>query len=216
MRPDFPVEPGLWHGTERNTRDQERKRRLLDAALELYGTQGYRATTVHAVCQSARVSTRSFYELYADQGELLTRLYHDLNNEVLDAIAARTVLPAADALSAVKALVAAALGPMLEDERKARVLQVEVVGVSQALARERRLTTRRMAAAVDAAFDDIAAAGLIEAAPKGLTSLILIGGITEALVQRVETKPSQRESKAEFIEQVAQVIVRMTGTGTPR
>lgn len=207
------TESSLWHGTARHVRDQERRRRLLDAALELYGTIGYRAATVQAVCRLAKVSTRSFYELYSDQEELLERLYLDLNGEVLEAITDVVIGPASDAFTAARKLVAAALGPMLNDERKARVLEVEAVGVSEALERERRLTLRRLAAAVDAAFAALADAGVIVAVPQGLTSLILVGGITEALVQRVQTQPAEREPTTEFIDEVTRVIVRVTEPG---
>jgi AcrR family transcriptional regulator len=200
----------LWHGTARHTRDQERRRRLLDAALELYGTAGYRRTTVAAVCRLAKVSTRSFYELYADQEQLLERLYLDLNGEVLAALTELTIEPVPNVFAVGRRLVAAALGPMLQDERKARVLEVEVVGISEALEHERRLNFRRLADAVDTAFDALANARLIDRVPKGLTSLILVGGITEALVQRVQTEPSDRVSTPEFLDEVTRVIVSVT------
>ena len=205
------AESPLWHGTERDVRDTERRRRLLDAALELYGTVGYGSTTVGAVCRLAKVSTRSFYQLYADHHELLTRLYLDLNEEVLAAIDARPLDPGQDLLTATRTLVAQVLGPMLTDDRKARVMEVETVGVSEELEQQRRLTIHRLAAALDDAFEDFAAAGLISSAPGGLTSLVLIGGITEALVQRVQSEPSEREPVADFIEQITAVIVRFTG-----
>ena len=47
-----------------SSRDEKRRHQLLDAALQVY------ATTVQAVCRQAHVSTRSFYELYADKFEL--------------------------------------------------------------------------------------------------------------------------------------------------
>lgn len=205
------AESPLWHGTERDVRDTERRRRLLDAALELYGTVGYGSTTVGAVCRLAKVSTRSFYELYSEHQELLAHLYLDLNQEVLGAITGGTGAPAGDVLAATRMLVAAALGPMLADERKARVMQVEVVGVSAEMERQRRHTNRQLAGAVDEAFEGFAAAGLIDKAPGGLAGIILIGGITEALVQRVQTDPGLRGPTPEFIDSIAKVIVTMTG-----
>lgn len=201
---------GLWHGTARETRDRQRRRRLLNAALELYGTVGYRASTVQGVCRLAKVSTRSFYEIYADHEHLLESLCHDLNDEVLAAIAERAEAPAPDAFAATRRLVSAVLGPMLADDRKARVLQVEAVGVSEALEQERRRNFRRLGAAVDRAFEGFAAAGLIASAPSGLASLIIVGGITEALVQRVQTEFSVRVPTSVFIDEVAEVVVRMT------
>lgn len=213
MTADPEAEAPLWHGTARDVRDGERRQRLLEAALELYGTVGYGASTVQGVCKLAKVSTRSFYELYSEHQDLLAHLYLALNEEVLAAITGGTGGPVPNVLAATRTLVAAALGPMLADERKARVMEVEVVGVSVELERQRRLTNRRLADAVDAAFEGFAAAGLIDEAPGGLAGLILIGGITEALVQRVQTDPAVREPTQEFIDSIATVIVRITGPG---
>ncbi|MGV8885021.1 MAG: TetR/AcrR family transcriptional regulator [Microbacteriaceae bacterium] len=203
-------EIGLWRGTAQHTRDQERRQRLLDAALELYGTVGFRATTIQHLCSLAKVSTRSFYELYASQEELLQALYLRLNAEVLAVITDVSIGDEPAVFSVVRGFVAAALEPMLLDERKARVLEVEAVGVCESLERERRMTFRRLAGAIDAALAALAATGRSAPPPGGLTSLILVGGITEALVQRVQTVAAERTSTAEFLDEVSRVIVRVT------
>ncbi|ALE91664.1 hypothetical protein AOC05_03810 [Arthrobacter alpinus] len=100
---------------------------------------------------------------------------------------------------------------MVRDERKARELQVEAGGVSEALEQERRPNFRRLAAAVDCAFEGFAAAGLIASAPSELASLIIVGGITEALVQRVQTESSVRIRTSVFIDVVTAVAVQMPG-----
>jgi AcrR family transcriptional regulator len=48
-------------GESANDRLARRRRQLLDAGLELFGTTGYRATTVRQLCREARVSDRYFY-----------------------------------------------------------------------------------------------------------------------------------------------------------
>ncbi|MDN6605825.1 TetR/AcrR family transcriptional regulator, partial [Brevibacterium sp.] len=59
---------GLWRGTSRADRDGARRERLLEAALELYGTLGFRGTSIQALCQESGVSSRSFYELFPARG----------------------------------------------------------------------------------------------------------------------------------------------------
>ena len=54
--------------------------------------------------------------------------------------------------AALGTLGAAALVPLLQEERKARVMEIEAVGVSEALEQQRRLAIRRLAAAVDTAL----------------------------------------------------------------
>lgn len=40
----------------------ERRQRLLETGLELFGTEGYLPTTVEKLCSHAKVTTRHFYE----------------------------------------------------------------------------------------------------------------------------------------------------------
>jgi AcrR family transcriptional regulator len=48
-------------------RDAERRSRLLAAGRELIGTQGYAAVSVEKLCATSKVSTRHFYQLYANK-----------------------------------------------------------------------------------------------------------------------------------------------------
>ena len=206
----------IWRGSAQSARDEERRRRLRAAALEIYGTSGYATATVRDVCRLAHVSTRSFYELYPEQTGLLRELYRELNVEVLTGFDAAEGDIGRPLAPAVRALVSAALAPMLHDERKARVLEVEAVGVSEDLERERRQAYREFAAAIDAAFAAFVRAGLVPVAPPPLTALILVGGITEALVQRVQAPPHERPDADVFIDQVAAVILQVLGAPDPR
>ena len=199
----------LWRGSARSSRDETRRRRLREAALELYGTNGYPATTVQSICRQAKVSSRSFYELYPQQEELLADLYRELNQEVMEGISHARVADGETLEHFVREMVAKALTPMLSDDRKARVLEVESVGISDELEQHRREAYRALARAIDEAFMALAVAGMSREAPGGLTSLILVGGITEALVQRVQTPRAKRTPPEVFIDQVSEVALRL-------
>lgn len=227
---------GMWRGTSRADRDGARRERLLEAALELYGTLGFRATSIQALCHESGVSSRSFYELFparkagptaedgtapeslSAQESLLEQLYIVLNAEIGEAIATLTIPAAASLRDATVHVVSAALMPMLRDERKARVLEVEAVGVNESLEARRRETMRMLAAAVDSAFVRLQSAydlpdlGFSPEADGGdLTSLIVVGGITEALVQRVHTPVPERMSTTAFLTHIAEVAMRAYG-----
>ena len=68
-----PSPPGStrWAGVPAAERRTERRRLLLDAALELFGTEGDAATSVRAVCKKAQLNARYFYENFADRDALL-------------------------------------------------------------------------------------------------------------------------------------------------
>lgn len=221
---------GLWRGTSRADRDGARRQRLLEAALELYGTRGFRATSIQALCQESGVSSRSFYELFAAhrsgspresitaQESLLEQLYIVLNQEIVEALATLTIPAGTSLLDATVHVVSAALMPMLGDERKARILEVEAVGVNDSLEARRRETMRMLAGSVDAAVahlqnaHDVPNHGAQSGAERAdLTSLILVGGITEVLVQRVHTPVEERTSTTEFLTGIAEVALRAHG-----
>lgn len=221
---------GLWRGTSRADRDAARRERLFAAALELYGTRGFRATSIQALCQESGVSSRSFYELFAArrsgsaresitaQESLLEQLFVVLNEEIVEALTTLRIPAGASLLDATVHIVSAALMPMLGDERKARVLEVESVGVNESLEAKRRETMLMLAASVDSAFAHVQSAyglpQLDRASQTGggdLTSLILVGGITEALVQRVHAPAQERTSTTEFLTHIAEVAMRAHG-----
>lgn len=80
-RPPEPAQGRPWRGKSPQERRDARRRRLLDAALELFGTTGYAATSVTTLCARAGVSPRHFYELYAGREQLLADLYDEIVRE---------------------------------------------------------------------------------------------------------------------------------------
>lgn len=108
----------------------ERRRRLLDSALELFGTQGYAATPVEKLCAHARVTTRHFYEQFSDREALLIAVFEEVMTatgaRVLAALAAPGTAPGEHFAAALQAF----LDAQLEDPRRARLTTTEVLGVS--------------------------------------------------------------------------------------
>ena len=122
--------------TAAERRDQRRER-LLEAGLELFGTQGYAETSVRAVSSAAGLNSRYFYESFASREELLCHVYERVVQEIAGAVV--EVTATADTIEdQAREGVRAAWSIMTRDRRKARILAVEVVGVSERLERMRR------------------------------------------------------------------------------
>lgn len=51
-------------GLDPQQRREQRRELLLDAALELFATRGYLESPIELLCQTAKVSTKSFYEVF--------------------------------------------------------------------------------------------------------------------------------------------------------
>ena len=107
------------------------------AGLQLYGKQGRPQPTIAEICALARVTTRNFYESFASREDLLLALYERLLAEqatrVRRALEERDLdAPFADQ---ARPVIEAFIRPWAEDVRKARVAQMQIMGVSPDLDR---------------------------------------------------------------------------------
>lgn len=65
----------LWQGQTPDAREADRRQRLVEAGIELVGTQGVAALTMRAACREAAVGPRYFYELFTGREDLLEAVY---------------------------------------------------------------------------------------------------------------------------------------------
>ncbi|MFB4318404.1 TetR/AcrR family transcriptional regulator [Actinomadura sp. 21ATH] len=136
---------GTYGGRTAEERRAERRRRFLDAGLELFGGgPGYRATGVAELSRAAGLSTRQFYEEFRTLEDLLAELHLEVNDRaeraVLAALAGLDDLPLPERATA---LFHAYATDVTGDPRRIRIAFVEIIGVSprmdhQRLARRRR------------------------------------------------------------------------------
>lgn len=107
----------------------ERRARLMEAALELFGTQGYAATPVEKLCSAAKVTTRHFYEQFADREALLIAVFEQVMDQTRQRVMAALMTPGNEENRFLVAL-EAFIDTQLEDPRRARLTTTEVLGVS--------------------------------------------------------------------------------------
>ncbi|APE33230.1 TetR family transcriptional regulator [Nocardia mangyaensis] len=161
-------------------RVEQRRTALLDAALELFGTQGYVAGSVKQLCGLAGLTERYFYESFRDRESCLAALYDDLTDRTRERTltALRAAGPHLDAV--IGAGLAAFIGYLSEDPRRARVVLVEVVGVSAAMEQRRHAVLRDYAELVAGLWSSARARPLSER--ERLTCIALVGGVNHLLV----------------------------------
>ncbi|MDO0909564.1 TetR/AcrR family transcriptional regulator [Streptomyces sp. DT2A-34] len=134
---------GRYGGKSAEERQAERRRRFLDAALQLFGdSPGYRGTTVAALSEAAGLSTRQFYEEFRTLEDVLAALHLQVNawaeEAVLAAVAGAGNLPLAERATEIFRAYAA---NVTSDPRRIRITFVEIIGVSPRL-EEQRLARR--------------------------------------------------------------------------
>lgn len=192
-------------------RDAQRRERLLEAALALYGSQGYAVTTITELCAAAGVATRSFYELYGSQEALLLAVYDRLVQEMSDLIAEALAEDRDDLAGWVRGGVAACVLPLLADERRARIVELEIVGVSKQIDQRTREVTQGFVAMLDDALERMFAAGRLRRFDPGLCTLVMVGGVTAALTDHLLAPASRRRSHGELVEELTRVWLRVLG-----
>jgi AcrR family transcriptional regulator len=163
-------------------RRAQRLELLLDAALQLYGTDGYARSSVQGVCARAGVRARDFDEHFGGGEDLLEALYDRIVGEVVDAVRAATADAPLTVEEQSRAGLAAFIGTLLADQRKARVVLIEVVGVSPRLERRRRETMRAFADLAEGQRRQLIDAGVVPDRPLGNWAIMLVGSVNELLV----------------------------------
>ncbi|MGH2950532.1 MAG: TetR/AcrR family transcriptional regulator [Solirubrobacterales bacterium] len=205
MASDAPT--GIYRGVPADERRAERRDRLLDAGLEVLGTEGWQATTVRGICEQAKLNPRYFYESFSGLDELVVAVFDRIQAEAIAAVLAAVERNPDDPEATARATIGAFVELMTADPRKGRVAFVEAMG-SEALMR-RRLDTLQEAAEIVVAYGR----GLDQAAAADeqtiqLTAQVLVGGLVEALIAWFEGR--LEVSRERLVEHCAALFVAAT------
>jgi AcrR family transcriptional regulator len=164
-------------------RQAERRERLMEAGLELFGTVGYAQTSVRAVSAAASLNSRYFYESFSSREDLLYSVYQRIMTDIFTK-AAEAAVGETTIERQARATLRAAWTAVTEDRRKARVVALEVVGVSERLER-RRHEARQALAKLTADNAMSLAQGVRLRLDPVLTARFLLGGVVEVLLEWV-------------------------------
>jgi AcrR family transcriptional regulator len=195
-----------YRGRLPDERRAERRRRLLDAGLELFGTVGYHGTSIERLCARAGVTARHFYQEFPGREALLDALCQeiiaDVSQAVVDALAGAQGQPPR---SRTRAALAAFVHGMLDDPRRARVVHVEMTGISPDLERTRRAVLQGFASITQAEIERQADAGLIARRDYRLAALLAVGGTRELVMEWVSGE--RRPPLDELIEELTRIFM---------
>jgi AcrR family transcriptional regulator len=111
-------------GQSRSERANDRRARIVAAAVHLFGTHDYDDVTVADVCADAKVSKRYFYEHFADRETLLLDVHREQNNWLLTQVAGAAPRNAANAEELLRPMMRTLIAKLVEDPDRARVIYV--------------------------------------------------------------------------------------------
>ena len=137
----------------RQARSLEKRERLQEAGLALFGERGYESTSVEAIAQRANLAVGSFYQHYRSKRQLLLALM----DELLDKLSQLEFQPgaAADTRSVVSALLSRAFAHDLRYLGAYRAWQ-EAALTDAGLARKQKQIHAWTTARVTAVFEMLA------------------------------------------------------------
>jgi AcrR family transcriptional regulator len=114
-----------YRGLSADERRAERRARLLEAAAELFGADGYAATSIERLCARAGVTTRHFYDEFKSREDVLSALCEEMDRMTFTAVQSAVEQVPEDAPARTRAMVATFITQMLADPRRARIVLVE-------------------------------------------------------------------------------------------
>lgn len=179
----------------------ERRERLLSAAYNVIGSEGYARLSIERVCAAARVATRHYYEHFQGREALLHCLFDRVENELWQVVTKALTEPAVDIGERTGTAIRAFVRHALADPRRARIMCLESVGVSPEMETRRRGLTRRFAELIHQVSQHLATSGLLPTVDYRLPGIALVGATNELLVEWLsgETRLSAAEMELQVL-----------------
>lgn len=134
-----------YRGVSEEVRRAERRQRFIEAGLEVFGVRGYHSSTVRSICASAGLTERYFYESFENSEDLLCAVYAFCIQRVRERVLASLVEQQGDIEGMAKQALKAFFECLRDDPRIARLLFIEVLGVSGRVDMMYRLTVEDFA-----------------------------------------------------------------------
>lgn len=127
-------EPGRrYRGISTEERRAQRKKVLIEAAIQVYGQQGYQKATVKAVCAVAGLTERYFYESFANSEALLIASYNSVTFSLFADILRAAQGAGPDLRAQARAMLTTYFDALRQNPPSARMFLVEIRGVSPAV-----------------------------------------------------------------------------------
>lgn len=133
-KPTGSRDPGKrrsFKGLSLEQRQNERREKLIEAGLQIYGTQGFFSVTVRDICNEAKLTERYFYESFKRSEELFKTIYLRLIEQLQQNILAAVMQSKTEARPMIEAGLTAMFKSLQDDPRMARILFIDAILVHE-------------------------------------------------------------------------------------
>lgn len=118
----------MYGGRSTEERRAERRRQLTDAAVEIWGEQGWSAVTMRGVCAKAGLIDRYFYESFPEREALLVAVWDQMRDELLTKLLAVLTGAVENPIAQLRAAIATLVHDVSTNPARARILFGEHTG----------------------------------------------------------------------------------------
>lgn len=125
--------PRAYAGLSAQQRRDQRRERLIEAAIRVYGRVGWRNATVKMVCEEAGLTERYFYESFTNGEALLIASFDTVTQLVLNCLDGIRAEHEGSTETRCRAVLSAYFQMLKDDPDGARLFVVEIARVSPAV-----------------------------------------------------------------------------------
>lgn len=123
-------------------RQRLRRAKLIDGALEVFGTKGFHAATVREVCMAAHLTERYFYESFKTLPELFLATYAQLRDQLMALTLQSLARAEPTPLGMLEPAMRVFLTFIRDDPRRGRIMLVDSLAVDHRVAALSEATAR--------------------------------------------------------------------------
>lgn len=133
--PTSPLSPRRrYGGVLPEERQRLRRAKLIEGAIEVFGTKGFHAATVREVCVAAHLTERYFYESFKTLPQLFLATYADLREQLMALTLAALKKAEPTPLGMLEPAIRVFLEFIRDDPRRGRIMLVDSLGVNDEVA----------------------------------------------------------------------------------
>lgn len=169
-----------YRGRSAEERAADRRERLLEAGLTVFGGEADSKATMTAICREAGLTERYFYESFTGRDELLVCVVEQIADEIRDRALAALAETERSPEDRARAAIAAFVSVLTDDPRKGRIAVVESAA-TEPLRTRRRALLREFARLVAQESRELWGESALEPPHDEVSALLFVGGLAEVM-----------------------------------
>ncbi|WP_290660421.1 TetR/AcrR family transcriptional regulator [Aquabacterium sp.] len=130
------MKPRMYSGVPQEERTRLRRRRLIDAGIEVFGRQGFARATMRDICAQSRLSERYFYESFKSTPEVFDTVFKHLVRDLMAAVSGAIMQAPPTEKTLLEAGLEAFLRFIRDDPRRVQIILIDGVWREQSKLRE--------------------------------------------------------------------------------